>query len=201
MLIRSAAPNLRSNPIPTCLARAPCQAFPWWRAEFLRGWGLVAVMQRRFREQVMDALAGSTGEHPSTAVIAAGTDLAVFYKEFFRWRWSTKIRHGRLGVLRCPHPAALKSEKRLLVGPPCTEQNHHAARFARDTRPSIWATVLAADAGAEVGVALSLPKRKFSPKKHAMTIKYLTQQPKPLFMTMFQEQVNTKVREAANPGG
>ena len=30
-----------------------------------------------------------------------------------------------------------------------------------------------------------------------MTIKYLTQLPQPLFMTMFEEQVSTKVRESA----
>jgi hypothetical protein len=38
---------------------------------------------------------------------------------------------------------------------------------------------------------------KFSPEEHAMTIKYLTQLPQPLFMTMFEEQITTKVREAA----
>jgi len=38
---------------------------------------------------------------------------------------------------------------------------------------------------------------KFSTEEHAMTIKYLTQLPQPLFMTMFEEQVSAKVREAA----
>jgi hypothetical protein len=45
----------------------------------------------------------------------------------------------------------------------------------------------------EVGGALSLPKRKFTPEEHAMTYKYLSQLPKPLFMTMIEEHVTAEV--------
>ncbi len=40
----------------------------------------------------------------------------------------------------------------------------------------------------EVGGALSLSKGRLNEEEHAMTIKYLTQLPKPLFMTMLEEQ-------------